>query len=284
VFLTAIGLGLAAAVARADAPPTGALRTADVAEHYRRVWRPQVAEYFARIDSLPREATPYFAADVKDGIFAFLFGLLDRELCGIVSGAHLAEILERGERKSRVPTALIRSVRRAPGSSPPDAWVEAAFTAPLKISIPYSILGYHPGSLAASETIVAREWRADRLTVPNPGSGEGPRSLVITDVTLWAIVEGEIEIDIDGWLDAIMGSRLDDTRIVGLADFRLEGERFGMALGYNHSGKPRSGALDLRDDEIRFPSPRELKAIARYLRTRVVRRLERMGLPLWLSH
>ena len=126
--------------------------------------------------------------------------------------------------------------------------------------------------------MLAGEWHVERLQIPDPG-GVGRPPLVVENVSLWALLEGRIEIDVDGWVDALLGSRLDDTQLIGLAVFHFRGKRCGMALGYSVKGEPRSGVLDLAGDEILFPTPDELKAIARHLRSRIVQRLSRFDLP-----
>jgi len=274
-------LSLAAPGALADPEGATALRTADVARHYETTWAPHIAEALSGVPAYQLPDSLPLADDVADGVFALIFGILERDVEAVITGPQLQEMLQRTGRESSVPPELITLVERAHDLRGPQVWVRALFTEALRVAVPYSILGYHPGRLASSQSIIALEWRYSRLTLPDPRHARAA-PLELTDVTLWGVVSGEILIDIDGWLDFLLGSKLDDTRVVGLADFRLGGKRFGMALGYNREGEPRSGALDLAENEIRFPSPPEIKAVARHLRARVVRRLAEMGLPVWL--
>jgi hypothetical protein len=69
------------------------------------------------------------------------------------------------------------------------------------------------------------------------------------------------------------GGKLDDTRIAGLVVFRQGDRWYGMALGYNRDGEPRSGTIDFTDDRILYPNPEPLKVVARDMR----RRLERLA-------
>ncbi len=292
-----LGLWLAAGLARAQAPaqvpvPTqtpaqapadlvGAFRTRAVEAYYERHWQPGIEAAFAACDTLPVPAQPRLPEDVSDGVFGYMIGLFDDNLYGVVTGAHIVRVLDILHRPSRVPTEVIESFTRARGDSPQESWVEVRFAGPLKVPVPYDILGYHPGSLASTPTVIVREWRVGHLSIPFAGPPE-PTTLMVDDLALWGVVSGDVEIDIDGWIDALLGSRLDDTRIVGLAVFRFQGVRYAMALGYNPEGEPRSGSLDLRRDEIKFPASEELKAIARNLRSHIVERLARMGLPIWV--
>ncbi len=81
----------------------------------------------------------------------------------------------------------------------------------------------------------------------------------LTDVHLFGLKQGSLWVDIDGWIDHLLGGMLDDTRITGLVLFRYEGEFWGLAVGYNRDWKGRSGLLNFRDNEIRYPSPPPLK-------------------------
>lgn len=282
-----VGLLLAVGAAQAQAPApddlVGAFRTRAVEAYFDRHWRPGIEAALAACDTLPVPAQPSLPSDITDGVFGYMVGLFDDNLYGIVSGAHIAQVLETLHRPSRVPIEVIESVTRARGETAQESWVEVRFNGPLKVPVPYDILGYHPGSLASTPAVVVREWRVGHLEIPFAGPPE-PGLLALDELALWGVVSGEIEIDIDGWVDALLGSRLDDTRVVGLAVFRFRGARYAMALGYSPAGEPRSGSLDLQRDEIRFPASEELKAIARNLRSRVIERLAYMGLPIRLPH
>ena len=59
---------------------------------------------------------------------------------------------------------------------------------------------------------------------------------------LFALDEGELLLDIDGWLDALLGDALDDTFIACLAVGRYRGREYGFAVGRNREGKPGSGS------------------------------------------
>ncbi|MBM3317778.1 MAG: hypothetical protein FJY75_07980 [Candidatus Eisenbacteria bacterium] len=280
VVVAAAGGGRAAA--REPEPARDAFfRTREVEERFAARLRPAIEAAAASSETLEVPASPALPGDVADGVFGYLIGLADRDIEGLVTGAHMRRVLDETGRRSRVPAELIRAVRRAPADAPGEYWVAIEFTRPLRVPVPYSILGYRPGSLASSETVLASEWRTGPVSIPDPRGGEQP-PLELEDVRLWAIVSGKVEIDIHGWVDALLGSRIDDTRIIGLAVFRHEGVRYGLALGYNPGGQPRSGALDFGRDEIRFPPSEELKAFARHLRSRVVQRLSLMDLPVRL--
>jgi hypothetical protein len=98
------------------------------------------------------------------------------------------------------------------------------------------------------------------------------RLVRLEDTRLYVLRTGKLQIDIDGWLDRLAGGKLDDTRVAGLVIFRKDGQLYGMALGYNRKGQPRSGTIAFAEDKILYPNPPELKAVARQMR-RVLERV-----------
>ncbi len=236
---------------------------------------------FQLVAELPALAVPPLAEDVTDPVFAYVVGLLDRGEYGSIAQQHFARAVAASGRKSRIPHQVIRGVWRAPGLQADAGWVRMEFTDRVNVPVPYNILGYHPGSLLSSPVVTLEEWRLGRTLVPNAAVKDGP-PLELEDVTLWGIVDGQVWIDIDGWVDALLGGKLDDTYVVGVALFRFRGERLAIALGFNREGQGHSGVLDVRADKIRFPSPLELKVIASDLRSRVLQRLARRGIAAWV--
>ena len=104
-----------------------------------------------------------------------------------------------------------------------------------------------------------------------PGDRKGTTVLKLKDVHLYGVVSGEIPLDVDGWLDRLMGSKLDDAEVTALVLCRYEGEFLGLALGYTREHRGRSGALNLREDGIVFPLTSEIKTISRKMRARAER-------------
>lgn len=201
---------------------------------------------------------------VKDGVFAVLVGLVESDTYGSLTSEHLGRDLTRRGARSRLPYRKLRELRRAPGDPEGTAHVEAVFEGPLEISVPYTILGYHPGSLRADEVCAFTEWRLGTVEVPSP---TGP--VAIQDVRAFTFRSGKIRLDFDGWLDWVMGGALDDTNVTGIAIFRHRGRWIGVGLGWNDRGQPRSGSFDFEQDKVLIPPPEELRAVARYLRRRI---------------
>jgi hypothetical protein len=131
--------------------------------------------------------------------------------------------------------------------------------------MPYSILGYHPGSLIVSQEILFSEWY---LGNPNLHvASEGEVSVYPTQgLKTLRLDSGWIILDVDGWLDKLLGGRVDDAWTEGFAVGRVDGELYGISLGVNPKGKQLYGDFDFRNDRIyseKRPISRSLHFYAR---------------------
>ncbi len=203
-------------------------------------------------------------AGIRDPVFAYLTGLVDSDLYGSIDAGILQGVVARAGSSSRLPYDYLSVLTRAAETRGHTALIEATFKKDLAVSIPYQILGYHPGKLRSSRTVKLREWILGDTVFGYEDHGK--KEVRLHDIHLFAVLDGVLWVDIDGWLDRVAGGKLDDTRITGLVLFESGGERYGMAVGYNRKWEGRSGLLSLRDDEIRFPSPIEMKVSAWRLR------------------
>lgn len=216
------------------------------------------------------EALP-FDPQVTDPVFAVLVALVRTDLHGTLTRAHLVRELERRRVRSRLPYAAVREVARLPAPAGIQALVTIRFEGPLDVPIPYRILWYHPGRIRGGDVCGFREWSLGSVGVPyQAGPDAASATLALSDVHVFELDAGRLVVDIDGWLDRLMGSALDDTDLVGLAVFGLAGRGYGMALGHNPGQRSRSGAFDFQADRVVFPMSGELKAVARALRARLL--------------
>jgi len=198
---------------------------------------------------------------VKDPVFAILIGMLESEGYGQLTRERLGEEIRRLGTRTRLPYQRVAWVSRRALEPGRTAEVTLQFLGPFKASVPYSILGYHPGHVEAAAACRFREWYLGEVTL-------GARGARFDSVRLFSLEEGDLLVDIDGWLDFIAGRALDDTRVTGLAVLRQGERRFGLAFGVNKQGHFRSGVLDLRADKVLFPAPPELKGVGGDLRRR----------------
>jgi hypothetical protein len=215
---------------------------------------------------------PYIE-EVKDPIFSILIGLVENDIYGTLTQQRLAMQLERMRKTSKLPYQSVREVTRLPaGDGRPTSEISVIFEGELALPIPYSILGYNPGSFRASEQCLFREWRLGTVTLQHStrrGEEIEMVPVVLEDVYLFGLETGRVTLDIDGWVDRMLGGSLDDTEIVGLMLCRYDGKWIGVAMGYNEDRRGRSGALDFKEDKVVFPSPDEMKTVGRTMRGRV---------------
>ncbi len=200
------------------------------------------------------------AGGVRDPVFAYLIGLVETNAFGQIQSADIEDAVRRAGRKSPLPYRHLSSLTRTKEEGVQAARVDALFREGLNLPIPYRILGYPPGHLRASKDLCLKEWDLGRMSLEVPADS-GNSTIELTDIRLFGVATGTLWVDIDGWLDALVGGKLDDTRITGLILFRHGGDFWGLAVGYNRDWKGRSGLMNFREDQIRFPSPAPLKSV-----------------------
>jgi hypothetical protein len=222
-----------------------------------------------RAENMPGSEIMLPESEVRDRFFAYMIGLVRADTCGIVDAGDLAGALAGFEGKTSVPFERIASIQRyrdqdgislRRGGNERD--VSITFLEELKTPVPYHILGYHPGSVQASEIVRFREWHIPRKTL----KWTRREDLDLSDIYVFGIYEGWTIIDIDGWLDVLLGGSLDDTRIVTLVLFKHNGDWHGLAAGFGRSGEGRSGVFNFSRNKILFPTPEEFRGIGPYFR------------------
>ncbi len=214
-------------------------------------------------------------AEVRDRFYSYLIGLIKADTCGTLLSSDIEGVLEGYQGKTAIPFELIRNITRSCSPSRGMREVSISFHGNLKAPVPYSILGYHPGSVTASPVVKFFEWDIPRKML----RWSRYEAIELTDIYVFGIHEGWAIVDIDAWLDKLLGGLLDDTRIVVLALFRYNGEWHGLAAGYDASGDGRSGIFNFSRNKILFPTPRELRILGPYFRNYVIR-VKRVTPPL----
>jgi hypothetical protein len=208
---------------------------------------------------------------VNDPVFSILTRLVTSGIYGTITQERLQQEIARIGGKSRLPYESVVSITREPVEPGRTALVCLEFKTPIDLPVPYSILGYHPGSFTASQHCLFREWELGRISLSETeqkGDQTEIRTIDLEDVHLFASVEGEVKIDIDAWIDALLGGAIDDTDITALMLCRWRGGWYGVAMGYGHDQSGRSGILSLREDKILFPTPDGLRGVGRQMRTK----------------
>lgn len=216
----------------------------------------------------PRPATVRLADDVQDPLFALLAALIDENVFGGLEGAFLDSVMT-AEGGTSLPYRLVESLQREPGDAHRDAIVRVRFRGEFKVPVPYSILGYHPGDMSSEQELTLSEWVLGHHTFAIPTQDDPSRTVAVEDLHLFGIEVGRVDLDVDWWLDKLMGKKLDDVDVTGFLVFRRDGVRYGLAFGYAEGGRGRTGVFDLGADEIVFPAPRDFLVMGRSMRARM---------------
>jgi hypothetical protein len=214
-------------------------------------------------------------SEVKDRFFSYLIGLVQVDTCGILDAGDLEDVLKDFRGQTSIPCEIIRDISRECSDGVGPKEVSIRFSKELQTPVPYSILGYHPGSVSASRTVRFYEWEIPSKTLR--WSRNDPIDL--SQIYVFGIYEGWAVVDIDAWLDTLLGGLLDDTRIVTLVLFKFEGDWHGLAAGYGPSGEGRSGIFNFSENRILFPTPGPLRILGPYFRN-FVTRVNRVEVPL----
>jgi hypothetical protein len=197
------------------------------------------------------------SAEVRDTFFAWLVGVVDAGRDASIDNAGLRDVLTEFRSTIALPFDRISAVRHeAPGPSKRGS-LGVEFDGEIDVPVPFSLLWYHPGALRATRTVRFDERRF--ATVPlASGSAAEP-------VYSFRIAEGAMTIDVDEWLDALLGRIVDDLsiRIVALA--RWHGAWRCLIGGTGREGRRIIAAFDLARNAITFPVPSDLTRLGLWL-------------------
>ncbi len=205
-----------------------------------------------------REEAPAAGDEVREAFFAFL---LDRSAAGQDgrwTGADVEEFAAGAGLESRFPLDLLVSVTRRPPGAAEVARYRGAkvlahwdleLTQALDRPMPYDILGYHPGSLRTSRRLELVELAAGD---PELRFKDGKRSRTVRfrDVRVFAVVKGYLVLDADGFVDALLGSALDDAWTVGLVTGWEGDRRIGLGVSLGRKGRRIYGEFDFVTDRV----------------------------------
>jgi hypothetical protein len=214
-------------------------------------------------------------SEVKDRFYSYLIGLVQADTCGVLVAEDLESVLHDYRGKTSIPFETIKDITRECARGSDGRQVSVAFREDLKTPVPYSILGYHPGSVTASSTVRFLEYDVPAKSL----RWSRNETIELTEIYVFAICDGWAIVDIDTWLDKLLGGLLDDTRLVVMVLFKYNGDWHGLAAGYDRSGEGRSGIFNFSKNEILFPTPRELRMLGPYFRN-FVRRVKHVNVPL----
>lgn len=195
-------------------------------------------------------------SEVKDTFFAWLVGVVDAGRDAAATNAELREVLTEFRASIALPFDRISEVRHAAPGPDRRGSLEVRFDGAIDIPVPFALLWYHPGSLRSTPVVRFEERRFASL--PTGSDLAAP-------VYSFRLVEGSMTIDIDAWLDVLLGRIADDLAIRLVAVARWRGSWRCLLGGTGREDRRIVAAFDLERNTITFPVPSELARLGLWL-------------------
>ncbi len=206
-------------------------------------------------DSSPESTPP---GSVAEPFFSFLLSAMERDALGTWSGEDVASWGNAQGHTSRMPLEeIVELRRRRPYPVEIRRWPEAelramwemTLTDDLQVSMPYSIMGYHPGSLRIAGKLVLSELAlGDRTFLTEEEDSEVEHAL--TDIRGIRLDAGYVVLDADRIPDMLLGDNLDDAWTLGFVAAYEDSTRVGLTVAVKRDGHPIFGQFDFRNDRI----------------------------------
>ena len=216
------------------------------------------ATAWSEFGSDEEEAVETSGPEIREPFFEFLLTMAADDSLGRWTGDDLRARVARAERESRFPLETVVSLQRArphpeargkyPGLPARAVWI-LTLAGDQDNPMPYSILGYHPGSLRLGAVLVFSELGPIDLTITYEKGDEQVTELM-TEVRIFPLEEGYVLLDADGWLDALLGSGLDDAWTLGFVTGREDGKLVGLGVSLGRDGRRIFGEFDFTRDKV----------------------------------
>ncbi len=197
--------------------------------------------------------------EVKDSFFAYVIGVIGSGAEVELSNSDLRGILTEFTSTLALPFDLISSVsrRREPGAALP--YFEISFSGPASIPIPFSFLGYHPGSINTSQDIVFTETR--------PVSGLPGDTSDVDIVYVMRLSRGAVYVNVDDWLEWLIPSLVQDMEVESICIFRASAGWYGLLSGTGgNTGDPIVQFFDFTRNSIVYPISRQFRELGERIR------------------
>ncbi len=196
--------------------------------------------------------------EIREPFFEFLIRMAESDSVGLWTGEELRAHVSASDRKSRFPVEDVVSLERArpdrkaagkyQGTTVRAVWT-IELTGKQDRPMPYSILGYHPGSLRIGAVLVLSELGPADLEI-RYNDGDEPTTRLFTEVRIFPLEQGHVVLDADGFLDALLGSGLDDAWTLGFVIGREDGKLVGLGVSLGRKGRHIFGEFDFSRDKV----------------------------------
>lgn len=217
----------------------------------------------------------FLRVQVKEPVFAMVFAMVEADSLGTWTRRDVEDFATAWDRPSDFPLEYLVAIRRE--VAPPEMQVQRRGyvceriitieleSARLDMPMPYSILGYHPGTLGFGSPLVIREWRLGTVEL-HVRTDEGSHRETVSGFTIFQMIAGWTILDVDGWLDTLLGRNLDDAATLAFSTCRAGGRIVGVGTNVGRTGRSIYGELDFRRGTVMThgrPLARAISAAAR---------------------
>jgi len=191
---------------------------------------------------------------VKDTFFAYVLGIVMTGLDVDIDNPHMRAILTEFQTKLKFPFDFVRRVVQSNDLDRGSREITLTFKGDIAIPIPYSFLGYHPGTLRSTERLNFRVLRSSYVDPQDPNT-----YTPVYDLTL---ANGRVLIDIDDWLVYVLSNLLDKLDVRHIVFFCYEGKWVGLVEGRGRVfSKEMREYFDFTNNRIIYPVSDRLDAI-----------------------
>lgn len=198
---------------------------------------------------------------VSDPLFAFVFTMVELDSLGRWTAGDLLAFADGWGEPSAFPLAdHLESLSREPlpdgqvlsheGIHCHRRWVVRLRPGRLEMPMPYSILGYRPGKLSFETPLVLHEWPVGARAL-EVRAEDATRRYQAEALTVFQIVSGWIILDVDAWLDKLLGKAADDALMQGFVVGWVDDELVGVGNSAGRRGRRILGELDFRSGEVK---------------------------------
>lgn len=217
---------------------------------------------------------PLAPGGVIEPFFGFLLNIMDADTTGTWTGAQIARFGIENGHPSRLPVERVVEIRRRrPHPVERQRWPEAKLLAmweftldeDIKHSMPYSILGYHPGSFSVARRLVLSELGLGTVTF-DTDQEDFPQGRTVSDIRALRLDSGWVVLDADYLPDKLLGGALDDAWTQGFVAGWEGDQRIGITVAVKRDGGTIFGQFDFVEDKIMRSGSPLGSALSRFCR------------------
>ena len=193
-------------------------------------------------------------SQVRDTFFAYVLGIVLEGLEVDIDNAEMRKILIEFKSKMDVPFDLITRVIQHNGPETGERTISLVFNGAVAIPIPFSLLGYHPGTVRSTEEVSFHVLRTLYADPKDPTFSTWVYDLALSD--------GNVLIDVDDWIVYILGNVFDKIQVRHIVFFNYDNKWIGLLEGKGKVfGRDMREYFDFTHNGILFPPSARLDEI-----------------------